>query len=385
MASITDLRNGLKYPDTEEIKQSVIDRYAQALPNAVLDDATPLGMLINADTALMQEFIEAYAYMLNQYNVKYAKGIFLDAMYQNLGILRITDSYSYATVTFYGTPNQRIPIGTIVANGDNNEFITQEEAIITSSGAVNVSVRAVDIGAIPVGVNTITKLNSAVPNITKVDNITAGVVGSLQETDANFRVRARGLTGLGSNGGIVSIRSAVNAVQGVINSVVIENTTNAELDYRGVTLLPHSLYACVQGGSNKDIAEALFRTKSAGCQYTGDINVSIKDGQIQYTVKINRPIITETYVKVTVDADYSEQYRTTDIRDIIIAYYQTLAIGSDLNGVDMIGYIYEQLEGIKLKNLEVSLDGTNYTYAVTEPNLNVLFTISSENIEVSYD
>lgn len=384
MANSIDLSKGLKYPDTEEIKQQVIDRYAQALPNAILDDATPLGMLVNADTALLQEFIESYAYMLSQYNVKYAKGVFLDAMYQNLGIYRIKNSYSYATVTFYGSPNQRIPVGTIVSNGDNNEFLTQEEAIITSSGAVNVLVKAVDVGAIPVGVGTITKLNSAIPNITSVNNITAGTVGSIEETDADFRVRSRGITGLGSNGGIVSIRSAVNNVNGVVNSIVIENTTNGELEYRGVTLLPHSLYCCSLGGTDYDIGYALFMSKSAGCQYTGDIPVSIKDGVISYTVKINRPVLTTTYIKVVVDSDYSEQYRTLDVRNTLLNYYNTLSIGSDLSPIDMIGYIYDTMEGIKLKSLEVSLDGTSYSYNLIEPNLNILYTISSENIQVTY-
>lgn len=384
MANSIDLLNGFKYPDTEEIKQQVLDRYARALPNAILDDATPLGMLINADTALLQEFIEAYAFMLSQYNVKYAKGVFLDAMYKNLGIERISNSYSYATVTFYGTPNQRIPIGTVVANSDNDEFITQEEAIMTSSGAVNVLVKAVEEGAVPVGVGTITKLNSAVPNITSVNNITAGTIGSLRETDANFRVRARGITGLGSNGGIVAIRSAVNNVDGVVNSVVIENTTNAELQLAGVKLLPHSIYCCALGGTDYDIAYALFSTKSAGSQYTGDISVSIKDGVTSYSVKISRPVLTATYVKLTVDSEYSEQFRTTDVRNVVLNYYTTLGIGSELNPIDMIGYIYENLDGIKLKSLTVSKDGSSYGSAIIEANVNVLYTISSENIQVTY-
>lgn len=384
MANAIDLLNGLKYPDTDEIKQQVLDRYARALPNAILDDATPLGMLINADTALLQEFIEAYAFMLSQYNVKYAKGVFLDAMYKNLGIERISNSYSYATVTFYGTPNQRIPIGTVVANSDNDEFITQEEAIVTSSGAVNVLVKAVEEGPIPVGVGTITKLNSAVPNITSINNITAGTIGSLRETDANFRVRARGITGLGSNGGIVAIRSAVNNVDGVVNSVVIENTTNAELQLAGVKLLPHSIYCCALGGTDHDIAYALFSTKSAGSQYTGDISVSIKDGVTSYTVKISRPVLTATYVKLTVDSEYSEQFRTTDVRNVVLNYYTTLGIGSELNPIDMIGYIYENLDGIKLKSLDVSKDGSSYDSTIITANVNVLYTISSENIQVTY-
>lgn len=384
MANGINLLNGLKYPDTEEIKQQVLDRYARALPNAILDDATPLGMLINADTALLQEFIEAYAFMLSQYNVKYAKGVFLDAMYKNLGIERINNSYSYATVTFYGTPNQRIPIGTVVANSDNDEFITQEEAVVTSSGAVNVLVKAVEEGAVPVGVGTITKLNSAVPNITSINNITAGTTGSLRETDANFRVRARGITGLGSNGGIVAIRSAVNNVDGVVKSVVIENTSNTDLQLAGVKLLPHSIYCCALGGTDYDIAHALFSTKSAGSQYTGDTTVSIKDGVTSYSVKISRPALTASYIKLIVDSEYSEQFRTTDVRNVVLNYYTTLGIGSELNPIDIIGYIYENLDGIKLKSLTVSKDGLSYDSTIITADVNVLYTISSENIQVTY-
>ena len=60
-------------------------------------------------------------------------------------------------------------------------------------------------------------------------------------------------------------------------------------------LLPHSVYVAVVGGTDADIAAAIWRKKDTGCDYNGNTSVVVTDDsgynypQPTYTVKFERP------------------------------------------------------------------------------------------------
>ena len=47
--------------------------------------------------------------------------------------------------------------------------------------------------------------------------------------------------------------------------LILENTTNADITEKGVTIAGHSVYISVYGGSNTDIARAIYNKLDAGC------------------------------------------------------------------------------------------------------------------------
>ena len=105
------------------------------------------------------------------------------------------------------------------------------------------------------------------------------------------------------------LRKALNAVyarlmqlDGVIAVCLRENKTSYPVVIDGITLGPHSIYASVLGGTNADVANALYRTVSAGCDFNGNVSFSVTDlntGVLE-TVKFDRPTALDCYVRLKV-------------------------------------------------------------------------------------
>lgn len=62
----------------------------------------------------------------------------------------------------------------------------------------------------------------------------------------------------------------------------MENAFGYEVEQGGITLKPHSLYVCVAGGSDIDIARTIWQKKPPGCDMNGDTVVSVEDDQNGY-------------------------------------------------------------------------------------------------------
>lgn len=90
------------------------------------------------------------------------------------------------------------------------------------------------------------------------------------EADFNFRKRIND-SSAGGVGYALSVRRAISQVAGVTSvcvldngnadTAVLPNTTN------GIAVSPHSVFICVAGGDEMEIAEAIFKNLSAGCSF----------------------------------------------------------------------------------------------------------------------
>ena len=80
-----------------------------------------------------------------------------------------------------------------------------------------------------------------------------------------------------------------------------ENYTHEEQEIDGALIPPHTIYAVVDGGTDKDVAQMLFEKKSLGCGWKGDIEVDVtcpESGQ-KYLVRFDRPKVVQIRAKVT--------------------------------------------------------------------------------------
>lgn len=91
----------------------------------------------------------------------------------------------------------------------------------------------------------------------------------------------------------------------------------------GITLVPHSVYVCVEGGESQEIAAALLRTKTIGAAYNGSEEVEVTEpvsGQV-YTVKFDRAKEVVLFCRVTV------KKTTLDAQTLILAAVEAWANG----------------------------------------------------------
>ena len=68
-----------------------------------------------------------------------------------------------------------------------------------------------------------------------------------------------------------------------------------------MTAISHSVFVSVVGGSDEDIAEAIYNSCSAGCDYNGNTTVSVTDSATKAVENVifYRPAEYDVYVKVT--------------------------------------------------------------------------------------
>jgi uncharacterized phage protein gp47/JayE len=150
------------------------------------------------------------------------------------------------------------------------------------------------------------------------------------ESDADFRVRREQLLGTGGDATIEAIRAAVLGVEGVTEAFVFDNPTDVT-DVDG--LPPHSVEVVVLGGTDEDLAEAIFGSVAAGIATHGSTTEIVTDSQgFSHTIKFSRPTELLMYVDVTVvvDAGLFPLDGVDQVKAAIVAEGDRLGIGDDV-------------------------------------------------------
>ncbi|WP_406842334.1 hypothetical protein [Morganella morganii] len=162
--------------------------------------------------------------------------------------------------------------------------------------------RAVETGPVECPAGKLNTVASSVLGWETVSNPISAVLGRVAESDLQSR-RRRKLT-LAKNTVSVgeAITSALYELEGVRSLVYRENYTDTPMNLDGITLVPHSVYVCVEGGESGEIARALLRTKTIGAAFNGSEEVEVPEpvsGQT-YTVKFDRAKEIVLFCRVTV-------------------------------------------------------------------------------------
>ena len=302
-----------------------------------------------------------------------AEGYQLDGVCQYIGIKRKKADYATGTVTFTGIPGTVIPLFFIVSAGAH-QFWTQQIATIPAGGTVDVPIRAIELGNTSnVLAGTITRIVNPLPDmgVTAVTNAAATIGGADVETDEELLSRYDESISLGGASTTSAIEAELLQVQNVVDARVTENVTMATVD--GVPA--KAFESTVYGGTNADIADAIYRTKAAGIQAFGDIIVPITDdyGQV-HNIGFSRVAEITIYVNVTLttDDDLPVDGLTT-IETNIIKYiggtdadstkYYGLGLGDDVVYTKIIGIASLCVTGVTDVVVTLSTDNVTFTAA----------------------
>ena len=147
------------------------------------------------------------------------------------------------------------------------------------------------------------------------NNKSAATVGQNAETQGAFEARRYASVGLNSRGTIAAVYARVANCPNVVSCIVRENKTNVPIETDGYYLKAHSVFVSVVGGSDKDIAEAIYNSCSAGCDYNGNTTVAVTDAATKAVENVTfyRPADYPMYVKVTLQGKHSlpDEYEKT--------------------------------------------------------------------------
>mgnify|MGYP006353026611 FL=1 len=175
---------------------------------------------------------------------------------------------------------------------------------------------------------------------------------------------------INSNSDLYSIDAAlydVPSIRGVRHLENYEATMKVE---SGIALAPHSIWYCVDGGTNLEVATAIMSRKGSGSNFNGATIQAYTDprsGQV-YSVRFDRPTIVVMYVRVTVsttaiDAD-------SICKDAVMSYAngdvegeQGFMLGQPLSPYEIAAAINTIEPRLFVRKVELSSDGTTWTPA----------------------
>ena len=166
-------------------------------------------------------------------------------------------------------------------------------------------------------------------------NPQAATVGQNAETQGAFEARRYASVGLNSRGTIAAVYARVANCANVVSCIVRENKTNMPIETDGYFIKAHSVFVSVVGGSDEDIAEAIYNSCSAGCDYNGNTTVSVTDSATKAVENVTfyRPDEYDVYVKVTLAGRDSlpDEYEKTVKSAVYDNFYgeSTATIGGD--------------------------------------------------------
>lgn len=311
MSLLTYDSDGIQIPETSAVRADLVSKIQAAFQTGddagtVLncDPATPMGQVVDALTAELEAVYAAFAFAVNQYSRKTSAGKFLDALASLYFLERKVSEPTLVQCTCTGLKGTVIPFGAEVVDTNGNRFrcMTPAGVTIGDDGTALVEFAAVEHGALQVQPETVTKIVTTIAGWDSVTNPAAGVVGRLEESDAELRDRMYQSVAMNAHGTLEALQSSILAIDGVIDCRVLENYGSDAQTVNGIEIPGHSIAVCVSGGDDTEIAETIYKKKDAGCGMTGTTTVTYADSSFsgaQYTYPIVRPTNTNLYIQVT--------------------------------------------------------------------------------------
>lgn len=303
--SFTD--SGLIVPTEADILAGLNADFQAAFGSGInLSPATPQGQLIASLAAAFGASNDLFLFYVNQVDPAFASGRMQDAIARIYYLARKGPLPTTVDCTLTGAAGTVIPEGALAKAADGTIYQGLGQAVIGSSGTATASFAAIDDGPIACPAGTLTTIYRAVAGWDSITNPANGVPGRDTETRADFEVRRSASVAVNALGTLPAVRAAIMNVPDVLDAYVNENETGADKDVGKVTIPPNSIYVAVVGGTDADVARAIWKKKAPGAAYVGSTTVIVKDTSSgydvpypSYDVKFTRPTALPIYFAVT--------------------------------------------------------------------------------------
>ena len=375
-------KTGFSVQEPQEVREEVAQSWVNAFksdntPDINTAPETPQGQIIDAETLAITQKDAELAFLANMFNPKTARGIWQDALAEIYFIKRKKSVNSRCYCVLTGLNGTVIEKGSkIQSAADNTYWNLLETVTIKNDGSVIALFECETEGAIIASPNTLTKIITTVAGWDTVNNSQAATVGTLEESQQAFEKRRYDSVALNSRGTTSSVYARVLQLDNVVGCYVVDNKTNVVKTIDNYDLKPHSIYVAVLGGSNQDIAEAIYKSLSAGCDYNGNTTIDITDEHTKAveSVTFMRPVQQNVYIKVNLfNKDLPNDYETLIKNAVINNFYgldQEVEIaGETLSRIIMHDDVYSSrfLPSIlnaninSLLSVQVSLDNVDFS------------------------
>lgn len=254
-----------------------------------------------------------------------------------------------------------------IADGTSSLVITLNEYrngmtlnIITNLTLNTVSTfvrsQTVNSGLINLYAGQTVTLVGSILGITGVENLVDWSVGREVETDEELRIRMDNKEATRGTATKPAIESSINNLDGVLSSLLVENTSFIT-DSGGRP--PKSYEVFIEGGSDDDIAEELWRTKPAGISTHGSVSKIIVDANgDEQEVQFSRFDNKYGWVRVSYQLNPEEVFPINGedlIKTTVVTTGNGFDRGEDLDSTKFFGDLYTNVKGMWVAIVETAI------------------------------
>lgn len=234
-----------------------------------LDPSTPDGLKMAHDAEIFYALDETLQRAYNSKDPNKAKGLDLDIVCSLTGTIRSSGSPSSVELVLTATP------GTVILKGNRFESITtgsrwatDQTVTADGSGTVTVNATCTVVGPTQADAGTITRIVDVVAGLASVNNPAPATPGTDRQRDEPLRVTRATAVGRPGNNQLDSMIGELFSVPGVRRVKVYENDTgSAAVSADNPHGLPaHSIAPIIDGGTDDDIAMAIYLKKNPGAR-----------------------------------------------------------------------------------------------------------------------
>lgn len=276
---------GFVAPAESAILSGVLADYNQAFGgNLNLAQTTPQGQLSVSQAAVIGSSNDQFLYFTNNVDPAYASGRMQDAIARIYFLERKPALPTTVTAICTGLTGTVIPVGALALSTEGNTYISTTGGTIPAGGNLSLQFVCTVTGPIVCPVGALNSIYQTIPGWDSITNPADGIPGRDVESRADFEARRAASVALNAVGILPAIRATVLNVPDVLDAYVTENDTGSPVTIGGVSLVAHSLYVCVAGGTDAAVATAIWRKKNPGCDYNGDTTVTVTDDNSGYSI-----------------------------------------------------------------------------------------------------
>ena len=328
----------------------------------------------------LEQQIEYLAKQLNPYT---AEGIFQDALYALIGLVRRFATYTVVQRTIQGVAGTECAAGSVrIQNKSTKDiFVLNSAVTIGSDGLAVGSFTAVELGAIDLPNDSFVEIIDAPTGINSVYYATGNVIeiGDDYEDDSEFRMRWLSNQSLASSATKDGMRKALeNFVKNPKDLNIVQNRTNSTKN----GLPPHTMQVVIYSAeSNKTIAQAIFDHLLDGVLTYGTTTVEVEDSSgTKEDISFTRATVVPIYFKVTVKIKNGYAMAQLNIPQVIVDNFD-LSLGEKVIANNYIEYIND-IDGVDyIEDIKVSENGTTWV-AVDVLEYNEIASVDKNNITV---
>lgn len=298
-----------------------------------------------------------------------ATGISLDRLVKFKGMTRLLAAAAFGRIKIRGRPGATIEAGFRVTTVNDIVFETIQDITLDYEGSGIVDIRALETGSrgnVEAGaIVEVVEISNDVESVTNLEP-TAG--GRESETDAELKKRFNDLTPSGGSSS-ESVEATLLEVAGVRDAIVRDNTLN-EVSADG--LPPKCIAPFVFGGTDTDVAKAIFSVKAGGIQSYGTTVVEVADtkGSI-HLIGFTRPTVIDIFINVQLvtnsffPADGNQKVRTSIIKYIGGAdetnyEYQGLGLKENVIHARIVAAVLS-VQGVEDATVTMSIDNVSFS------------------------